>query len=60
MVSSGLLRRMVLARATRRNNPEDTILQMQGVFRNIMNLYITLQFNGFCECSFVPDNFCKI
>jgi hypothetical protein len=26
MVSSGLLRRVVLTRATRRNNPEDTIL----------------------------------
>jgi lysophospholipid acyltransferase (LPLAT)-like uncharacterized protein len=26
MVSSGLLRRVALTRATRRNNPEDTIL----------------------------------
>jgi hypothetical protein len=32
MVSSGLLRRVVLTRATRRNNPEDTILQCKVMF----------------------------
>jgi hypothetical protein len=43
MVSSGLLRRVVLTRATRRNNPEDTILHSHRrenlksyIFRNVV------------------------
>jgi hypothetical protein len=37
MVSSGLLRRVVLTRATRRNNPEDTILQLDLCYGRILS-----------------------
>jgi hypothetical protein len=35
MSSSGLLHRVVLTRATRRNNPEDTILHLEYLNVNI-------------------------
>jgi hypothetical protein len=40
MVSSGFLRRVVLTRATRRNNPEDTILYNElFMHRNHVGIY---------------------
>jgi hypothetical protein len=39
MLSSGLLRRVVLTRATRRNNPEDTILHKLKKILILNSLY---------------------
>jgi hypothetical protein len=42
MVSSGLLRRVALVRTTRRNNPEDTILQFDHCSNTTCNMHVEI------------------